>query len=289
MRVIKYTLAFLFGSVSFLSAQTPAELKSWLPAIDGWTISDKVEVFNPDDLFDRIDGAAPLYIENNFREMTSMEYDKGDDYITIQAYRHATPEDAFGMYAAERSPDLKFFPVGGEAQGDDAGFFFFAGDMYIKISSNSSENVSSTMQTIAKSLAKSIDPGAGYPPVIKALPKEGMEPYTEAYITANYIGQTFLNSVYLAKYKANNEAYQVFIIDAKTAEGAKNVLTNYFTFTKQPLDFAEGNLLIKDRYNGDIPAIWKGRYIIGIYSENGSEIANANGILAETAKALDGI
>ena len=71
-----------------------------------------MEVFNPDNLFDRINGAAPLFIENNFREMTSMEYKKGSEYITIQAYRHATPEDAFGMYAAERSSDLAYLPVG---------------------------------------------------------------------------------------------------------------------------------------------------------------------------------
>lgn len=44
--------------------------------------------------------------------MTSMEYKKGADYITIQAYRHATPEDAFGMYSSERSSDLEFLPVG---------------------------------------------------------------------------------------------------------------------------------------------------------------------------------
>lgn len=96
MRYINYLLLLFLLPVCPLKAQTPDELKSWLPAVTGWTISDEVEVFNPDNLFDRINGAAPLFIENNFREMTSMEYKKGADYITIQAYRHATPEDAFG-------------------------------------------------------------------------------------------------------------------------------------------------------------------------------------------------
>jgi hypothetical protein len=286
MKIFKCTIILLFCAAYSLSAQTPAELKSWLPAISGWTVSDKVEVFSPENLFDRINGAAPLYLENNFREMTQMEYTRGDDYISIQAYRHASPEDAFGMYASERSSELKFFPVGGEAQGDDSGIFFFAGDIYIKMWSSAQENVSETMKAIAGHLAGRIDANADYPPVVKAFPKEDMLPHTETYVTANYIGHNFLNMVYTAKYKKDNLMFQAFIVDAKSTDGAKAVLDKYFTFTKQPLDFTEGNLMIKDRYNGDIPAVWKGQYIIGIFSENGDKIAGADSIPEEIAGAL---
>lgn len=286
MKILKCIIVFLFCTVYSLSAQTPAELKSWLPVTEGWTISDKVEVFSPENLFDRINGAAPLYLENNFREMTQMEYTKGDDYISIQAYRHASPEDAFGMYASERSSELTFFPIGGEAQGDDSGIFFFAGNIYVKMWSSAQENVSETMRAIAAHLAGNIDATAGYPPVVNAFPKEDMIPHTETYVTANYIGHTFLNMVYTAKYKIDNKTFQAFVVDAKSADGAKDILNKYFTFTKQPLDFVEGNLIIKDRYNGDIPAVWKGQYIIGVFSENGDKIAGVDIILGKIAGAL---
>ncbi|MBF0651836.1 hypothetical protein IR083_23755 [Dysgonomonas sp. GY75] len=286
MKILKCIIVFLFCTVYSLSAQTPAELKSWLPVTEGWTISDKIEVFSPENLFDRINGAAPLYLENNFREMTQMEYTKGDDYISIQAYRHASPEDAFGMYASERSSELTFFPIGGEAQGDDSGIFFFAGNIYVKMWSSAQENVSETMRAIAAHLAGNIDATVGYPPVVNAFPKEDMIPHTETYVTANYIGHTFLNMVYTAKYKIDNKTFQAFVVDAKSADGAKDILNKYFTFTKQPLDFVEGNLIIKDRYNGDIPAVWKGQYIIGVFSENGDKIAGVDIILGKIAGAL---
>ncbi|MDL2266070.1 hypothetical protein LJC57_03255 [Parabacteroides sp. OttesenSCG-928-G07] len=253
-------------------AQTPQELKSWLPAISGWTISEEVEVFNPDNLFDRINGAAPLFIENNFREMTSMEYKRGNDYITIQAYRHASPEDAFGMYASERSSGLKQHAIGGEAQGDEGNLFFFAGDIYVKMWSRSEASVENTLLEIGKGLANRIDSNASYPALLRLFPSEGKEPYTEAYITANYIGHEFLSHVYLAKYKNDGKAFQLFLIDGKTPDKIKEILTQYYTFARQPLEFQEGELVIKDRYNGDIPAIWKGRYLIGIYSENGNDV-----------------
>lgn len=268
-------------------AQTPAELKVMLPAVEGWTVSEKTEVFNSENLFERINGSAPLFIENNFREMTSLEYVKGSEYITIQAYRHATPEDAFGMYASERSPELRFLPVGGEAQGDEGGIYFFAGNIYVKMwSSATGKEIFETLQQIAGTLAQKIDPNAAYPAVIKAFPAEGKIPHTEAYITSNYIGHEFLKGVYVVKYKVSGKEFQAFVVDAKTKPGAKEILDKYFTFTRQPLDFREGSLLVKDRYNGDMPLIWKERYIAGIFSEDGKAVDGAGIFLAALAKGL---
>lgn len=286
MRYINYLLLLFLLPVCPLKAQTPDELKSWLPAVAGWTISDEVEVFNPDNLFDRINGAAPLFIENNFREMTSMEYKKGADYITIQAYRHATPEDAFGMYSSERSSDLAFLPIGGEAQGDKTNLYFFAGNMYLKIWSNVSGDVSAELQSIGKGLAEKIDAKAAYPLVVRLFPEEGKIPYSVSYITSNFIGHEFLRSVYTARYERGGQSFQLFILDGGTPEGVKDVLTQYMAFTKQPQEVKGGELLIKDRYNGDIPSLWKGRYLIGIFNENGDTITGGNELLNELAGKL---
>jgi len=281
-----YTLTALSLIALNLSGQTPQELKSWLPQVQGWTISDKIEIFDAENLFDRINGAAPLYIENNFREMTSMEYTKGDDYITIQAYRHATPEDAFGMYASERSPELTQFSIGGEAQGDEGNLYFFSGNIYVKMWSRSTENASSILQKIATDLANKIDPAAAYPTLVRLFPQENKIPYSEAYITSNYIGHDFLNNVYTARYTTDNQTFQLFLIDAKTADAAKDILGKYYKFAKQFYDFVQGYQVVKDRYNEDIPVIWKDRYIIGIFSEDGSKIKDSEELLNKVAEKL---
>lgn len=286
MKQINYLLLFFLLPFCSLIAQTPDELKSWLPPVDGWTVSGEVEVFNPDNLFDRINGAAPLFLENNFREMTSMEYKKGADYITIQAYRHATPEDAFGMYSSERSSDLEFLPVGGEAQGDKANLYFFTGNMYLKMWSNASGDVSKELQAIGKVLAEKIDAGAGYPPVIRLFPEQGKIPYSTAYITSNYIGHEFLRAVYTMKYEKDGQSFQLFVLDGGSPDGVKDVLSQYMAFTKQSDELKEGELLVKDRYNGDIPVLWKGRYLVGVYNENGDMIAGADVLLKELAEKL---
>jgi hypothetical protein len=271
-----------------LEAQTPQELKSWLPAVPGWEIAEEAEVFNPDNLFDRINGAAPLFIENNFREMTSVDYKKGDDYITIQAYRHATPEDAFGMYASERSTELTYLPgIGGEAQGDNENLFFFAGPVYVKMSSHSEAEVKTVLSTIARGLASNIDPQAGYPAILKVFPQQGKRAYSETYITSSYIGHEFLQSVYTATYEAGGKSFQLFVADNGSPDNAEETLRAYLAFTGQAPELAQaGELLIKDRYNGDIPLLRKASYLIGIYSENGDAIPQASALLKEVSDKL---
>lgn len=256
----------------WITAQTPQQLKTWLPAIPGWTVSDEIEIFDPENLFDRINGAAPLFIENNFREMTSLEYRKESSYITIQAYRHATPEDAFGMYASERSSELGFIDLAGEAQGDQSSLFFFAGCMYVKMWSYGAGNAADILQTIGAGLAQKIDPNADYPSLLQAFDPKGKLLFSEAYITANYIGHEFLKQVYLAKYISEGKEYQLFVIDGQTPQGAKAVLQKYLAFARQAGEPTEGDLTISDRYNGDTPIHWKGRYIVGIFSDRGDAI-----------------
>jgi hypothetical protein len=286
MKYIKLSIiAFLaLSPARLLIAQTPEQLKSWLVDVPGWTLSGETEVFDPDNLFDRINGAAPLFIENNFVEMTSLEYKKGDDYITIQVYRHATPEDAFGMYASERSDELAHFDIGGEAQGDAKDLFFFAGRIYVKMWSNSSDDVKKILHTIGKELSDKIDAKASYPAVTKAFPEKGKRAWSESYITKGYIGHEFLKSVYSAKYEYEGQSFQLFVVDGKTKDDIRKVLDSYAGFTGQPAVADEGDIVIADRYNGDIPVVWKGQYLVGAYNENGETVKNA----AEWLKEITG-
>ncbi|MDR0835056.1 MAG: hypothetical protein LBN11_00540 [Tannerella sp.] len=262
-------------------AQTPDEMMSWLPEISGWQKPMAKEVFDSDHLFDRINGAAPLFIENGFQEMTTADYKQGDDYITFQIYRHDTPENAFGMYSSERSPELTFYPIGGEAHGDNESFFFFNGSLYVKIRSNkSSDGVGEALKKIAEAFVANSGVKASLPKIFEYFPQKNKIPNEETYITSNFIGHEFLNKVYVCKYKAETDIpYQLFVIKAESPKSAKGILNSYFGYTKQSLNFKEGFLTVKDKYNGDIPCVWKGNYIIGIYNENGDNVPKAKEII----------
>ena len=281
MKFLSIIVSFAFAIPAITTAQTPDEILSWLPEVKDWKKPNSKEVFDSENLFDRINGAAPLFIENEFKEMTTFDYTKGDDYITVQVYRHATPNDAFGMYTSERSTDLTFYKIGGEAHGDNSCMYFFSGSVYVKINSSlTSDATGEAMRIIAGALATKADANAAYPTILKAFPEANLMANTQTYITSNYIGHEFLNKVFVCHYKnSDGLKYQLFVIDAGSAEAAKEILTKYYTFTKQPLDLKEGEIVAKDRYNGDIPILWKGRYLMGIFNADAKDVPGAHTIL----------
>ncbi len=275
MKIKSVCFSLMLFAVSFVYAQTPEEIKAKLPKVAGWNLDPEMEVFSSRNLFQRINGAAEGFFLYNFQEMTSFVYNNvaNTEYITIQVYRHDTPVDAFGVYAAERPTQTNFLRIGGQGYQEESMLNFYVDCLYVKMESpGTSDDVAKTVKTIAEQLAKNINPKATAPSMLNSLPKQNKIENTDLYIAKSFLGHEFLNKVYLADYSASGKRYQIFIIDAGSKEEAQKMLTSYYQFTKQTTDIKEGRLTIKDRYNGDLECIWKGQYIWGIFNEGGATI-----------------
>lgn len=266
-KIIIYTLLLLTGLT--LRAQTPEQIYNAQPTVEGWTKAAEYEVFNRDNLYDRINGSAPLFLEFNFEEMTALFLNSGstDNYITIQVYRHATPQDAFGMYASERSSDLEYLNFGIEAQGNNTTMYFVTGSLYIKMWVSGNFGKEKELQQYAATFSENLNQSVEYPAMFSVFPGENKIQHTQTYITSSYIGHSFLKNVYATDYEQEGKLYQMFIIDAETPEAAREMLNKYYEFTKQPANIQEGFMVIEDRYNGSIPLYWTGHFIIGIMGD----------------------
>jgi hypothetical protein len=281
------TLLCLAGCACAARAQTPAELRAMLPPADGWTLSDKVEVFNRDNLFDRINGAADAFLICNFEEMTTLDYlkDGSKSYVTLQMYRHATPDDAFAIYSAERTPDMTFMDIGAEGYRADGIVYFLSGSMYVKLStSDESAGTAAMMEKVARALAVKIDAKAALPGLLRVFPAKDKQPRSEVYIVESFMGHKFLHSAYRASYAKDGKEYHLFVIDGKTKAGAEKMLVDYLKFSKQPENPSEGLLTVHDRFNGDIPMLWRGRYLFGLVNDSGAQV-DTGALLEQVAAA----
>ena len=289
MRIIILWIVFALPRLTI--AQTPFDLQDKLPQVAGWTIDETIEIFDSDNLYERINGAAPGYFLFNFKELTCFEYRQnvsGDNppYITIQVYRHATKEDAFGIYASERPSESNFLSIGTEGYQEGSMLNFFVDDFYLKIESPSSDELTvNTIRQIALELGRNINSQPDFPLQLHAFPVENKIPYSELYIPTGFLGHEFLTRAFTAIYEISGKKYQLFIIDSGSAEQAKMMLTKYLQFAKQSTNFREGRLTIKDRYNGDIECQWKGRYIWGIVNESKAQV-KVDDLLKETGRKL---
>jgi hypothetical protein len=263
----KIVIILFIAITTIATAQTPEQLRKSLPEISEWIISDKVEVFSPDNLYDRINGAADAFLSCNFSEMTQMSYNRNnsDTYITIQCYRHASPADAFCIYSTERFPDAEFITIGAEAYREPQVLNMLVGDMYIKIETHDkSDEAGAAMEKIAQAMAKAIDPEPALPAMLKQLPQENKVLRSELYVAQSFMGHKFLHSAYVAQYEDDGKTYNQFIIDAGTREGAEKMIKDYLTFAKQDITPKEKEkITVNDRYNGSVDVTWDGRYIAG--------------------------
>ena len=287
MRFMIILLALV--GVQTSAAQTPAEIKAKLPQVAGWAVNETVEVFDATNLYERINGAAPGYFMFDFKELTCFEYNQNGDgdllpYITVQVYRHATAEDAFGIYASERPSETEFVVIGAEGYQEGSMLNFFVDRLYVKIESPATDgDVVKLVAQIAQELARNINPQPAFPAQLHNLPAENKITRSELYIPSGYLGHEFLSKAFTANYEAAGKKYQLFIIDAGSVEQANAMLTRYLQFTKQNLRLREGRLSIKDRYNGDVECQWKGRYIWGIVNDNKAPV-NVDNVLKEAGK-----
>ena len=289
MRII-ILLFVAFVCTQLTQAQTPDGLKAMLPTLEGWTIVDETEVYDPDNLYDKINGAAPGYMLFDFEELTVLEYNQnvsGDDlppYISIQVFRHATSADAFGIYASERPTETNFATIGTEGYQEGAMLNFFVDNLYVKIESPyTDDDVVKAVRHIAQELGRKVNEAPVFPPQLQYFPAENKVARSELYIPLGFLGHEFLGNAFTAKYVASGKKYQLFIIDAGSVEQAKIILDRYMQFTRQNLKLRQGRLTIKDRFNGDLECQWKGQYIWGIINENNAPV-KIDEVLKETGK-----
>jgi len=280
-------VAFVLMQTDAPSIQTSDEFKAMLPPIEGWHIIEEVELYHPDNLYDKINGAAPGFILFNFKELTVLEYNKnvtGDDlppYISIQIYRHDTPTDAFGVYASERPTETDFVTIGTEGYQEGAMLNFFVDDLYVKIESPyTDDDLVKAVRHIAQEFGRKVNEMSVFPVQLQYFPAENKIAHSEIYIPSGFLGHEFLCNAFTAKYVLSDKKYQLFIIDAESAEQANVMLSRYMQFTRQELILQEGRLTIKDRFNGDLECQWKGQYIWGIINDNNAPV-NVEEVLNE--------
>mgnify|MGYP000894044731 CR=1 FL=1 len=277
---------FLLGTLSAWS-QSADDIKKALPSLENWVMTPEVEMFNEETLFERINGAAENFLLFDFREMLAVEYKKGDTYISMQVYVHASPLMAFGVYAAERSPELSYIPVGTEGYQEGTVLNFLTRNVYVKIESPfDSPEMQKDIRTLAERFARNLGEPGTLPGLLACFPEQNKLAHSEKYITSGFLGHSFLNQVVSCIYQKGDKQSTLFLMDAGTADKAKEILTKYAQLAEQsPSDIQEGLLTIRDPYNGAVELFWNGKIITGIQNEAGLD---APGLLRTAAGCATG-
>jgi hypothetical protein len=155
-------------------------------SVSPWKTAGPPEVYKRDGLFGYIDGGAELFLQYGFEELSVTRYEdctspKVEKEITIEAYRMASPADAFGIFSLKREGDERVSPeIGAVHWLSPSQASLVKGSFYVSI--NGLNTAEEELQALAAAVSKRIEAASSLPPELTYLPSSGRVQGSERYI-----------------------------------------------------------------------------------------------------------
>jgi hypothetical protein len=243
---------------------TPTDTTIVFAPIPGYSISPEATVYDSGNLWMFIDGAAELFLTYGFEDLHVAYYRLADGAeIRAEVYRHDTPENAFGMYSQERSPDGSFIDIGVQGYSEEGMMNFLAGRYYVKVSTgNSGSAAEQAMLTVARNLSKTLAQPSTWPAALAMLPTRGRIPNSEQLISRDFLGYGFLHGAYVASYNEKSK-FEVFVIPTSSRTEVEAMLASFAKANK--LQVPDTNpCTIPDVNQGEVALVIRGNILGGV-------------------------
>lgn len=258
--------------LSFVSAPLPSKASP----------EDAPAYYKPDSLYQYIDGAADVYLLYDFRLLLHQNFKIGAAEVTADIYDMGKPEDAFGIYAAERSSRYKFLPIGIEGYSGKGVLNFVQDRYYLKLTAITGSG-DGLLDPLSRTISQRIGGKKVPPALLLKLPATNRVPHSEQYVRKDPLGHAFLAPAYLTSYKWGGKEGKLVVSVGTDAAGAKlrlQQLSKHFKQTGESNaapELGEGGIRGKNSFEGTVIARTQGRYLIALLNppENGAAILKA--------------
>jgi hypothetical protein len=259
-----------------------------LPAageLTGWDLASEPESYGPDNLWDYINGQAEFYLSYGFVRVDTAEYraQGGSPSVLVEVYQMASPEEAFGIFAAERSTEDRSIEIGSGGYLGSNILNFWQGKNYIKLISFESEaSTEDALMALARQISTRNPAGSGLPETFAYFPDEERIESSERYFPRDFLGQEYLDRAYRIDYSSSDGgAHQLFLIRLDSPDEARSALTLYADFQRslgRDVELIEGESATMVAESGTATVVFvRSEFIGGVLDaatlELGSQVA----------------
>ncbi len=215
--------------------------------LSGWEMVSEPLTFGPDNLWDYINGQAESYLGYGFQRVDTAEYSResGPPAVVVEIYRMASPEDAFGIFAAERSPDDQQIEIGTGGYLGPNVLNFWQGKNYIKLTSFAEgAEIENALTALAREISAWSPAGSGGLEIFSYFPEDGKIEASARYISQSFLGQDYLDGAYRVDYERSGDGVsQLFLIPFDSNDDARAALARYAEFLEsqgRSIELVEG-------------------------------------------------
>ncbi|MCX5892684.1 MAG: hypothetical protein NTW80_06890 [Deltaproteobacteria bacterium] len=224
----------LSGRTQATAGPTAAATAALIPEVSGFTPLAPGESFGPDNLSDKIDGKAELYLPAGFKEMSCRKFGLGaadKTYVEVFLYDMGSGSNAFAVFSGQRRPGATSLPLTANAYATTNALFFTQGRYYVEIvADKASESLQSSLVAYATVLLAKL-PAEGETKQATALfPKEGLATDTVRLCAADVFGCEGLQNMLTGEYSLKSGKATAFVAPRDNPEQAQAEAQRYLEF-----------------------------------------------------------
>jgi hypothetical protein len=236
----------------------------------GWTLKDKIALFDKDTLFDHINGEAELYFPYGFDMLATATYmnrKNTEVWIVADVYRMASLLDAFGIYSNYRKADA----AGAEGFVSSSQLMYYQDRYFVRLQVTGATSLGQDVFfACARSVSEKLPFNARPAGELEALKIPGIVPKTERYIAKSLLGYAFFRRGIIADALVEGERVQVFLVTEDSVSTAREAFDHYRSYLKEggkniqlqeERDYV--SIMAVDPLYGGVFVEQSGRYITG--------------------------
>jgi len=207
-------------------------LSSLAPA--GFAAFSDTETYDSGNLYEKIDGKAPLYTESGFEKLLTQRFaekSNQDLMMEIYIYDMGSVRNAFCVYSTQRRaeaeplPDMKFAYKAGNA------LFLVQDRYYIElIGFSEADSLSKAMIEAAQKCRKDLAGGETDIPELNLFPRGNLIAESVKLYLKSAFGFEGLADTFTAEYKIDNQTLTAFFSKCPDKKAARQIAEDYCNF-----------------------------------------------------------
>ncbi len=202
---------------------------------DGFKKLSKIEPYYAENLYEKINGKAPLYIEAGFIKLSTQRFvSQADENLVMELYIFdmARTRNAFSVYSVQKRAEVDILPDMQFAYKTSNAFYFTHGQYYIElVGFAESDELLAAMAEVTRKIRTNLavhDDTAI--PEIEHLPKDNLVPGSIKLYLASAFGFEGLTDIFAARYELNGETITAFLSKRSGPKDAEAVAESYRNF-----------------------------------------------------------
>ncbi|MBU0731082.1 MAG: hypothetical protein KKE17_05430 [Proteobacteria bacterium] len=238
-------------------------------------LAGEPEEYDKNNLFEKINGKAPLYLEAGFTRLHSQRIIHQKDsslWLEIFIYDMAEAVNAFAVYSTQRRPSAATNPALESIYHykTENGLYLWRGRYYLEfIGSAQSPFLDKAMIEIATHFGSSLSAEQSSILELNLFPLENLVPDSFKLSLLNTFGTEALNKTFTARYLLDGKEATAFICLSETNEQAQKNLAEYSSFLMNNgalrLESEDPAIRFFDLY-GTVEAFFThGTYVMGVH------------------------